>query len=279
MKTILVPTDFSRQAGYALDAAHQMAKKLNATIGLVHVLEFPMEDTETPVARVKPLPIAFLKEAKKEAMEQLHAQARLFSITDVPVEYKVQVGNPYLSITRELLKDQVDLVMMGSKGASGLKEIFIGSNAERMVRFAHCPVMVVKDQADLSAINHIVFATTMDEEEGQVLPYLKALQLAYGAHLHLLRVNTMADFLDDPYASGELQRLAERHHLENFSFHTFNDQTEEDGIIHFADQIDADLIALATHGRRGILHLLAGSIAEDVVNHAKRPIWTMSIRK
>lgn len=66
--------------------------------------------------------------------------------------------------------------------------------------------------------------------------------------------------------------------LQNYTINIYNDKVEEDGIIYFAQDIEADLIALATHGRTGLLHLLSGSIAEDVVNHAKRPVWTFRLK-
>lgn len=277
MKTLLVPTDFSEEAGYALQAAHQLARKLQAALRLVHVLEFPMDDVETPVPRIKTLPVAFLREAKQEALARLGQEAQRADLTQVPVETKVLVGNPYLSITRELVGDPVDLVVMGSRGASGLQEILVGSNAERMVRFARCPVLVIKETTNLENMRHIVFATSLQEAEFRVLSHLQWLRQAFHAHLHLLRVNTLANFLHDQYVQRTLTHLAQQSKLDHYTVHTFSDLSEEDGILHFADEIGADLIAMATHGRRGILHLLSGSVAEDVVNHARRPIWTMSL--
>ena len=65
----------------------------------------------------------------------------------------------------------------------------------------------------------------------------------------------------------------------SYTIDIYNDKVEEDGIIFFAQDIGANLIALATHGRSGLLHLLSGSIAEDIVNHAKRPVWTFRLKK
>ncbi len=66
--------------------------------------------------------------------------------------------------------------------------------------------------------------------------------------------------------------------ITNYTIDIYNDKVEEDGIIFFAQDIGADLIAMATHGRSGLLHLLSGSIAEDIVNHAKRPVWTFRLK-
>jgi hypothetical protein len=67
--------------------------------------------------------------------------------------------------------------------------------------------------------------------------------------------------------------------LENYTCNIYNDPIEEDGIILFAEEVNAGMIVMATHGRTGFAHLLSGSIAEDVVNHAKRPVLTLNINK
>ena len=75
-----------------------------------------------------------------------------------------------------------------------------------------------------------------------------------------------------------MEKFAKKHNLTNYSLNIYNDVTEEEGIVCFADEIDADLISMVTHRRTGIAHLIAGSIAEDVVNHTKRPVLTFSIQ-
>ena len=75
-----------------------------------------------------------------------------------------------------------------------------------------------------------------------------------------------------------MEKFAKKLGLKNFTINIFNDITEEEGIIYFAESIDADLIAMATHGRTGFAHVLAGSIAEDVVGHAKRPVLTFVVK-
>ena len=71
-----------------------------------------------------------------------------------------------------------------------------------------------------------------------------------------------------------MQDFAKKLQLKNFTINIFNDLSEEEGIIYFADSINADLVAMATHGRTGFAHVLAGSIAEEVVSHSKRPVLT-----
>ena len=76
-----------------------------------------------------------------------------------------------------------------------------------------------------------------------------------------------------------MEKFAKKLGLKNYTINVYNDLTEEEGIIYFAESIKADMIAMATHGRTGFAHVLAGSIAEEVVSHAKRPVLTLVTKK
>ena len=90
-------------------------------------------------------------------------------------------------------------------------------------------------------------------------------------------VNTPGNFETTRESISRIKRFAKEFGFENVKAEVYNSTSEENGIIEFAEDIDADLIAMATSGRTGFLHLITGSIAEDVVNHAKRPVWTLRV--
>ena len=107
---------------------------------------------------------------------------------------------------------------------------------------------------------------------------VKDLQDLFDARLHVLYVNTPAMFKKDSETKANLQAFAKRFMLKNFTLNIYNDTSEEEGIANFAKDVKADMIALRTHGRKGIARLASGSIAEDVVNHINCPIWTCRIK-
>jgi len=76
----------------------------------------------------------------------------------------------------------------------------------------------------------------------------------------------------------QTEDFVEKYKFKDYTLNIYNDFIEEDGIIYYSEDIEADMIALGTHGRTGFMHLISGSIAEDVVNHAKRPVWTCRIK-
>jgi K+-sensing histidine kinase KdpD len=196
----------------------------------------------------------------------------------VKVKTEVVFGPTSRTILDYARDHAIDLIAMGSHGASGLRELFIGSNAEKIVRHSPVPVLVLKDYYK-GSMKNIVFPNTLEtEHQEDLMMNVKALQDFFHARLHILWVNTPTNFFRDSITRERLEAFAKRFMLKNYTINIYNDLYEEDGIIRFAGQIKADLIAMGTHGRKGLGHLLAGSLAEDVVNHTKNMIWTYSLK-
>jgi nucleotide-binding universal stress UspA family protein len=282
MKTILVPTDFSEQAQYALDLAYGVAKKSSATVKLLNVVEAPHGTSFNAMGEVTApdgMDSMFFAQLLKRQKDNLAKLVKNPKYEDINVEGEVEVGNPYESISRTITDHQVDLVIMGTQGSSGLEEMLVGSNTEKVVRRAKCPVLTVKEAVDPDSIKDIVFATNLRDASEKLVSALLELQKLFSAKLHIISVNTPSTFETDRFYRKEMKKFVDQHKIENYTLNIYNDDVEEDGIVFFAEDINADMIALATHGRRGISHLLSGSIAEDIVNHAKRPVWTFNLKK
>ena len=280
MKTILVPTDFSDQATYALDLAYDIAKKSGASIKVLNVVEAPAESSFNAMGEASTsdgLNSVYFVQLVKGVEQRLVAIDNDAKYSDVKLEGYVEVGNPYESISRTIVDHEVDLVVMGTLGSSGLEEIFVGSNTEKVVRRAHCPVLAVKEAVHAQEIKNIVLATNLRDDHQGLFTELTKLQQLFDATIHIVRINTPSSFENDRYYKTEMEKFAQQYGLTNYTLNVYNDSDEEDGIIYFAEQIHADLIAMGTHGRSGISRLLSGSIAEDVVNHAKRPVWTFKL--
>ena len=110
-------------------------------------------------------------------------------------------------------------------------------------------------------------------------PYEKAIDFSevLGAKMHLLMVNTPNKFITSAKANKRMKKFAEHFKFSKYTTNIYNDLSIEKGIMNFSQSIDADLIGMSTHGRQGISHFFNGSISEDLVNHAKRPVITFKI--
>ncbi len=288
MKRILVPTDFSEQAGYAMDLACQIAHKTNCELIALHVLDhtglfdFSTGGTAYPLMGNPAgldLDQKFLETLYSNAEEKCTQFLKSFEKEKLKITKKIKIGSAFHYITELIEENKTDLVIIGSKGSSGFEEVLIGSNTEKVVRHAKCPVLTVKSKTNIEDIEDIVFATNFKEEDSHVAGELKKLQEVFDAKLHLVMINTPTSFETNRNIMTHADDFIKENNLSNYTINIYSDKVEEDGIIFFAQDIDADLIALATHGRTGLLHLLSGSIAEDVVNHAKRPVWTFRLKR
>ena len=277
MKKILVPCDFSKPAINAYRFALDIAAQSKGTIHLLNVIELPvMHDTVL-------MPVLNFEEQLLKDLRE-NAEGRFKKITDkynaegVKVITTVQFGAVSRMIQDYITDKSVDLVTMGSHGASGLREFFIGSNAEKMVRNSPVPVLVIKDYYK-GPIKNIVFPNTLDtENQEDLVMKVKALQNFFKAHLHIVWINTPLNFTSDNVTKERLQAFTKRFLLKDYTISVFNSTDEEQGVIQFSNSIKGDLIAMGTHGRRGVSHLINGSLAEDVVNHNKGLVWTYSLQ-
>lgn len=281
MKKILVPTDFSKSAAIATEVAGDIARKSGAQLILLHVVEgssegsFNIEGEMGLASMEDKLFTMKLIDKSKKLLAKIAEDPKL---KDIKVRQELRMGTPFHGMQTIIADQKVDLVVMGTAGHSQLEEMIIGSNTEKVVRHAHCPVLTVHKKPVSTNFKNIVYATSMSKEEEVFSRIVRNTQQLYGSTIHLVRINTPGNFQRDSVVKKYMQDFVKKLQLKNFTLNVFNDLTEEEGIAYFADSIDADLIAMATHGRTGFAHVLAGSIAEEVVSHAKRPVLTFVIK-
>ncbi|MCB4798694.1 universal stress protein [Neotamlana laminarinivorans] len=276
MKKIIVPIDFSIYSEYALEAAATMAKQNNGEVLAIHMLELSEAVLTKDGFEQNQEAIFYLKLAEKKFKEFLQKDY-LQGVRVTPIVKHFKVFSEISDVAED---HSADLIIMGSHGSSGISEIFVGSNTEKVVRHSNIPVLVLKDDIKIEGFKKVLFATDFSSESVEV--YKKALAKfeALNVEVNLLYVNTPSRFLTSKEmrekvanflteAEGNTNRMANTSFVSNYSV--------EAGILNQASEINADLIAVATHGRKGIAHFLEGSISEDVANHAVLPVMTFKI--
>ncbi|MHA7841880.1 MAG: universal stress protein [Winogradskyella sp.] len=274
MNRILVPTDFSEQATNALKVAAMLAKKYDADIYLLHMMEIPMQHIDPGAVKSDiPETLFFMKLAHKKFEDLLDSDF----LEGITVHETVKADITFNEIKDACKEFNIDLIVMGSHGASGLKEMFIGSNAEKVVRSSDVPVLVIKNHHESFDIKNFVFASDFKNDNRET--YKQAVKFAqlFDAKIHLLLVNTANNFITTYESRTLIDDFISGQTFENYTVNVLNDTSVEEGILNFSAEIDADLIGISTHGRQGIAHFFNSSISEDLVNHAKRPVITFKI--
>lgn len=272
MKHILVPFDFSAPAIEALKFATELAKREDTDISMIHAVEFPAMINSS---------VALEYEREYMALHRTRAIKRMNKIAQrlakgIKVNTLIDFGGVVPAVERAATYSKADLIVMGTHGASGWKEITIGSNAEKVVRRSKVPVIAIRKS--VKSIRNIIFPFaqgTIDQKE--IIESVKKLQLLFNAELHVVFINTPSAFGRDTKVRPAMEAFVDRYHLKNCSLDIFNDINEAEGIINYTSNFKDPMVAMGTHGRKGIKHLSMGSVTEDVLNHILCPISTFRI--
>lgn len=258
--------------------ASELASKANGEIFLLHVLPIPTMYTTGFAGEPIAFDPAYYTRMDQDAKTELEKIKSQLGSTSVKVTTQVIYGDLISSVKRIIETSKIDLVVMGTAGASGFTEIFIGSNTEKVVRFSPVPVLAVRNAIDPNSVNNIVLPSTLDLNQTDFMQKLKELQSFFDATLHILHVNTPTHFKRDAEANESLKEFAKHYKLTNYRLHFRNYNVAEDGIMDFASSENMDLIAMGTHARKGLAHFFNSSVTEHVVNRVQIPIWTYHLK-
>ena len=278
MKKILVPADFSERSQYALRFAIDLARAANAQVFVVHMVELPMLPETTFGIQPHPLDPELLDRLESKATSAFERMMAKYP-TDVTVRFKAIHDYVVPGIRIFIEENAIDLVVMSTQGASGLDEFVIGSTAEKIARFSPVPVISLPQPAEFNKIGNIVFPNVLDLNQSESVEKLKEIQKLCNAKLHVLLINTPGNFYNDEQARQHLDRFARHYNLENYTLNVRNHQFERSGILSFMNEVNADMLAMGTHGRTGLSHFFKGSIAEKILNRIDHPIWTCKLMR
>jgi nucleotide-binding universal stress UspA family protein len=297
IERILVPLDFSPASMEALDYAVSLAKQFRAVTHLVHVHP-PDEASSVPGAGHLLLQSA---EAIQRLNEELAGIHRKRVKPFCPENCHIRGGRPHQEIIRLAREIAADLIVLSTRGHSGLKHLLLGSTTERVVRGAPCPVLVARKRKQKSkaasrsfAIRTILVPVDFSICSLAGTEYAAFLAKSLHATLRLLHVPyPYVDYVFVDRAGARLSSLVEaveeaaRIEMDAFKKTDFlrgvpvqteiraGHATEE--ICKVAGQPNVDLIVASTHGRTGLKHALIGSVAEHVARYAECPVMVVPI--
>ena len=290
LSSILVATDFSDTAAAGVKWALEIAQEHEARVVLVHVTA-----TAPPMTEFLPVPAAVGVELQRAALERLEKAGAESRTTGIEVQTHLRMGLPSREILEAASEHEPDLLVIGTRGHSGLQHLLLGSTAERVVQRSPFPVLTVHpgDREKHRAIRTVLVPTDFSEDARQAIAQARRLlaPIEDGARVVLLHayhfpieytaygpIPTSFDFLKDVAGAAEegLRKLAEELAVEGIEVETRAvEGYPPQVIVEAAAALDADLIAMGTHGRSGIAHLFLGSTAERVVQKAPCPVLTV----
>jgi nucleotide-binding universal stress UspA family protein len=296
IRRILFATDFSQCTRRAEDYASALASSWKALLTVLCVAEFPPGlNPDYAVNR------QYLAELLKDASSQLVDLKGCAERRGVAVMTRMATGIPSEEIIAAARTEDSDLIVVGTRGKTGLAHVLLGSTAERVIRGAPCPVLAVKTEPDdkeeegvltrpIAALERILVPVDFSDCSLDALEYAAMVAQQAKASLMLLHVlepvSYGLDFALDQSneRQGEvmkrLERLASSHQHPNMLVEfRLRGGFPADSILDSAQTLPCNLIVMGTHGRRGISHALSGSVAEAVLRKARCPVLTVRSQK
>lgn len=289
--TILVATDFSETARRAFDAALELAEREGAGLHLIHALEVPLPIFEPYAVAV---PAEFIGEARKAAQERLDALLE-------EVKAKGLQGSAHLgevpagpAVAERARAVEADLVVVGTRGHTGLRHVLLGSVAERTVKDAPCSVLTVKEGGNPVTPRVIVVGVDFSDGSGEALEEAAALAARTQAKLHLVHALDLRIPLVTPYevtvpdawfdsalegARRRLEKLALELPQGVEATHEVRSEPPHEAVCGAAEAHGADLIVTGSRGLTGLKHVVLGSVAERTLRHAPCSVLTVRERE
>jgi nucleotide-binding universal stress UspA family protein len=272
MNNILVPCDFSKPAEEAFKFAVKIAGQNKGEIHVLYVIDITFLHGNPTLSHAYAFNVNFLKDIEKEADQKFHIMWEKYAPMTMKIKFRHVISSFTLEIENYIKLNNIDLVVMGTHGEGNAT---FGSNTEKIVRNSPVPVFSIRKAP--TKIKRIVLPLLPKHADENFIKEIKNLQDFFQAKLHLLYINTPLFFNNDPDSNNKLEQFAREKEFNNYTMSVRSDYTVEAGIVHFAKEIDCDLIAMGTHAWKGLSHFFIGSTAEDLITGLTKPIWTLRL--
>jgi nucleotide-binding universal stress UspA family protein len=298
IKRILLATDFSRWARRAEDYACALACSWRASLTVLCVAEFPPGlNPDYPVNQ------QYLAGLRKNASSQLDDLKGRAERRGIAITIRMASGIPSEEVIAAAQAEDSDLIVVGTRGKTGLAHVLLGSTAERVIRGAPCPVLTVRTEpadnedgsvlsspvtlerilvpVDFSAcsLDALQYAVVVAQQAQASLMLLHVLEpVSYGLDFDLGHFRSREDVRES--WTKRLEKLAATHQHPHMPIeYRLRGGFPSDSILDAAKTLPCDLIVMGTHGRRGISHTISGSVAEAVLRKAHCPVIAVRSNK
>jgi nucleotide-binding universal stress UspA family protein len=277
MKSILVPFDFSDCATNALEYAAAIAAHTKAKITLFHSFLITI-DTTSPVIMPRIIDEMIVEELKIGEIKLQNAITTLRGLHyfkddhHLDIQTSVRHGN-FIDIMEELGRStDYDLIVMGTRGATGVKEVFMGSNTVNVIEKVKKPLIVVPEDAKYHGFRHVVYATALLDKDIEVIEDLQKFAEIFDAELTCLHINKSdnqdiaqfkMNYLEDNFRFTPISKL---------NFQLIKDKSAEKGLMKFLNDYHSDLIAIMPQERDFIKGFFHSSLTKRLAFHSVTPL-------
>jgi len=277
MKKILFPTDFSKTSLNAFAYALHLAKKMQAEIITLHVYpliagtygdyyDFLYENYD----------IAELGQFEnfKSEVPKLRMLAEKEHCSGVKVSHILQSGEVVADILATAEKERVDFIVMGTTGATGLKEVFLGSVAEKVINHAKVVVLAVPEGAIYKNIKNVLFLAELNKLQIDELKKVARIAAAFGAHTDVLQIKSHHHSCD-----VEILETWKKQFLQSdVYFYILTSNAIEDTVVDFMELNKSDVVAMPVHEKNIIEKIFLFSLSRQMAFHSRVPLLAVHVK-
>jgi nucleotide-binding universal stress UspA family protein len=274
---ILVPIDFSETGMIAINHAASMAKLFSAHLYLIHVvksIEHAYSENE-PEALMENT-----EEAHQMASERIDKiVADLRSQYDISISPLINLGKLAQGISKTCKNENIDLVIMGTHGASGFEEYLIGSNADKVVNASPCPVITIQAPVKNTGFANIIMPIDNSSHSRQKIDYVIEIARHHNSKIHILGLLNNMEYLDERKFNIKLDSVENAIKKTKLPYvrKLINCRNIALEAMKYSYEVRADLLVIMTdYEESRYSGLLLGYMTKHVINHSKVPV--MSIR-
>lgn len=272
MKTILFPTDFSTNATHASEYAGMLAKKLNAKVIILHVFSIPMVPANHTSYNVRFAIDSYRTSLTKDLEIFTTKFIQNTDLSPERVSSKIEYGFPADVILEIAEQANADMIVMGTKGASNFMDKWLGTNSQKVMQEAECPVWIIPKRAKIEYPEKVMYAADFQEDE--VLATHKVLELVkpLGASCNVVHVNDFFELYAGAGVHDMVNYLSDEFETEDVSFQNINSEGIIAGLEAHIQKSKPNLLAFALHEKSFLNKLFETSITKHFVQEAKLPM-------
>jgi nucleotide-binding universal stress UspA family protein len=278
MKNILLPTDFSENSWNAIEFALNFFKKSQCNFYLLHVNRLSNLVTgDTPYVPTQDvIETLYVKPAKKQLKDVLKRIATEFPNHKSHKFYTLTDYNFFIeSIRKHVLEKKIDLIVMGTKGASGLKKFIVGSNTGDIITKVKCATMAIPENAKFTKLEEVAFPTDFTLSYNlQILQPLSNILENYASSLRILHISKKSKDLNFDQINNK--ELLEDYFSNNaHTFHFLSTKKVEDAVQCFVESRDIDMMVMVAKNLNYFQQILFHSKVEEISYHTDIPFLVL----
>ncbi len=271
MKKILFPTDFSETANNALIYALRMAENQKATLFVLHAYEMPViSATANPVMVQDVYKTIELSnfENFKDQVPQIRDIAKQHNLDHVPMHFILEEGFLNTILKKRVKEEDIDLVVMGTNGNSGLDKKLLGSNTANAIGTLDVPVLSIPHDAIFDGINSIAFTTLFTAQDKVTLEKILKIAKGFDATVKCVHVATAKDRVE----ASIIESWKANYKDENVKFYIVDSNDVEKSVFEFLDAENIDLLVSVKRNRSFFEKLFTSSMTKKLSYHNYVPV-------